>query len=76
LEDLKKPKQYILDKRHALYNTIEASYQKDNIYYVVGSDLFLEQVIMFLLDKGHDYKDIEIDKKANKRDEILKAITL
>jgi len=53
--------------RKDLYSAFNKSYSKENIYYIVGSDLFLEDMISILKTKGHNMKDIEMDKKADKK---------
>lgn len=44
---------------------------KANIYYIVGSDTFVEQTGKTLLEAGIDPKDIEVDFKPNKKAAIL-----
>lgn len=51
---------------------LEETYNKNNIYYIVGSDCFLEDTIRWLKMKGHSTLDIEVDKKADKKIELFK----
>jgi len=72
LEGLKGVSHHYTNNRNDFYSRINESYNHNNIYYVVGSDQFLEDTIQLLKNKGHNYLDIEIDKKQNKKDVLLK----
>lgn len=67
LSSIKCVSHFYTQYRKDLYACIDQSYSKDNIYYIVGSDLFLENMISILKSKGHSMNDIEIDKKADKK---------
>jgi len=58
----------ITRNRKDYHHLIESTYNKDAIYYIVGSDDFLEDNIRFLKDKNHTSELIKIDKKENKRE--------
>ncbi|MBN2794132.1 MAG: hypothetical protein JXR88_01900 [Clostridia bacterium] len=64
-------KHYVLHNRNEFYQTIEDTYNSDNIYYLVGSDPFLEHVTRLLLNNGHHPRDIEMDKKSDKKEQIF-----
>ncbi len=57
-------KNYWIDSRSKFYETLDAiSDQKDAIYYVVGSDEFVKDMIRFLKNKRIKEEQILIDKK-------------
>jgi ferredoxin--NADP+ reductase len=59
--------------RAELYSKIDECLEKYNaLYYVVGSDEFLMNVTKYLLDNKVKDENIVIDKKADKRAEIIK----
>lgn len=55
---------YWLDSRISFYEQLDkVSKQLDAIYYIVGSDSFIKEVIKYLKDKGIDASSIMLDKK-------------
>lgn len=55
---------YWLDSRTGFYEELDkASEQSDSIYYIVGSDTFIKEVIKFLKSKEIEESSILIDKK-------------
>ena len=76
LEGLTGIQHHYLTDRKAFYQVINNSYNPNNIYYIVGSDSFLEDIIQLLKYKGHQSSDIEIDKKPNKKDILLHHVPM
>lgn len=54
--------------RHDYYQLLKETYSKKNIYYIVGSEDYIIQNMAILFDLGHTLEDIEIDKKADKKE--------
>jgi len=58
---------YWLDSRTSFYEELDkASDQSDAIYYIVGSDIFIKEVIKFLKSKEIEESSLLIDKKEEK----------
>ncbi|MBI9015205.1 MAG: hypothetical protein JEZ08_23430 [Clostridiales bacterium] len=72
LENLQGIQHNFVNNRKEFYHLINETYDHNNIYYIVGSDRFIEDIILVLKHKGHHYSDIEIDKKQTKKDILLK----
>lgn len=63
---------YWVSSRNELYEVLDAvSVNSDAIYYVVGSDGFMKDVIEFLKNKGLNGNDIMLDKKEEVRASFL-----
>jgi ferredoxin-NADP reductase len=57
-----------VDTRSKFYETLDTvTEQDDSLYYLVGRDDFLKDVIKYLKEKGIDETSILIDKKQEKR---------
>lgn len=59
---------YLVNTHNKFYETLDTiTEQEDSIYYIVGRDDFLKDVIKYLKEKGIDESRILIDKKQEKR---------
>lgn len=60
------------ENRNSFYTNFESlQFDGDKIFYIVGSDIFLEDLIRLLKAKGVQPENIEIDKKPDKRSLML-----
>lgn len=60
---------YFVDTRSKFYETLDTvTEQTDSIYYLVGRDNFLIDVIKYLQEKGIEETSILIDKKQERRE--------
>lgn len=57
--------------RKDYWTTIKETYNPNAVYYIIGSETFIEDNIAFLKDKGHCLDDIKMDKKQDKTDKLL-----
>ena len=60
-----------VNSRDAFTHQVLKTYSKDSIYYIVGSDPFIEENVKFLLEQNHNPAYIEMDKKENTKHELL-----
>jgi hypothetical protein len=66
-------KNYWLNSREAFYKTLDKLLQRKNaVYYIVGSDDFIKDIIQLLISNGINNEDIIIDKKVEVREEYFK----
>jgi len=70
-EGLKNVKNYYLFARSDLMACLEETYDQASIYYIVGSDDFIDGLLSFLHKKNHKPSLIEMDKKADKKSKLL-----
>lgn len=63
-----------VDTRNKLYETLDTITKQENIYYLVGSDTFIKDVIKYLKEKGIEEASIIIDKKEEMRSSFFVGI--
>jgi len=64
-------KNHYVNNRRDFYQSIDETYNKNNVYYIVGSDAFLQGLVAYLIKKGHAAELIEMDKKEKKKKTLL-----
>lgn len=64
-----------LTNRDSFYSELSRSYQKDAIYYIVGSDDFVSRVGKTLLNLNHDKNNINLDMKPDKKARLLDLLS-
>ena len=60
-----------VNNRDGFIHQVSKTYSKNNIYYIVGSDPFIEENVKFLLEQNHNPAYIEMDKKEKAKLELL-----
>jgi len=73
LEKIEGVKYYWEKSRDELSNRLEKLFDKDAVYYIVGSDDFISSLTGNLLSRGIDENDIVLDVKPEKKKVIVGA---